>query len=52
MAVVVDKDDEDRFIALAGSENLSATPVARVTDEKRLVMKSEGKSSLISAEAF
>jgi phosphoribosylformylglycinamidine synthase len=52
MAVVVDKDDEDRFIALAGSENLSATPVARVTDEKRLVMKSEGKIIVDISRSF
>ena len=51
MAVVVDKDDEDRFIALAGSENLSATPVARVTDE-RLVMKSEGKIIVDISRSF
>lgn len=38
MAVVVDKEDVDAFLALAGEENLQACPVATVTDEQRLVM--------------
>ncbi len=38
MAVVIDKDDVQRFIALAGRENLEATIVARVTELPRLVM--------------
>ncbi|MDO5445519.1 MAG: phosphoribosylformylglycinamidine synthase [Eubacteriales bacterium] len=43
MAVVVDKEDADAFIALADSENLTATPVATVTEEPRLVMEWNGK---------
>lgn len=39
MAVVVRKEDMDKFISLVQSENLEATPVAVVTDERRLVMK-------------
>ncbi len=42
MAVVVDKDDVKKFIELAQTENLKATPVATVTDTKRLVMEWNG----------
>ncbi len=38
MAVVVESKDADKFLALAEKENLEATIVARVTEEKRLVM--------------
>ncbi len=38
MAVVVDKKDVDRFIELAKTENLEATKVADVTDDRRLKM--------------
>ena len=38
MAVVVATEDVDAFKALAESENLEATVVATVTEEKRLVM--------------
>ena len=38
MAVVVEKQDVERFIDLANKENLEATVVARVTAEPRLVM--------------
>ena len=38
MAVVVAKDDAEKFIGLANKENLKATLVAEVTEEKRLVM--------------
>ena len=44
MAVVVDKGDEDRFIALAAQENLEATVVAVVTQEPRLRMRWRGKT--------
>ncbi len=44
MAVVVDAKDVDSFIALAADENLSATPVATVTDEGRMVMLLKGKA--------
>ncbi len=42
MAVVLDKKDVDRFIALSNEENLEATPVAVVTDENRLEMTWRG----------
>ncbi len=42
MAVVLDKNDVDRFIALSNEENLEATPVAVVTDENRLEMTWRG----------
>ena len=38
MAVALAPEDVDRFIALASEENLEATPVAAVTEEKRLKM--------------
>ncbi len=38
MAVVVESKDADKFIELAGKENLEATIVARVTELPRLVM--------------
>ena len=38
MAVALASEDVDRFIALASEENLEATPVATVTEEKRLKM--------------
>ena len=37
MAVAVTAEDADRFIALAQQENLEATVVAQVTEEKRMV---------------
>lgn len=42
MAVVVDKDDEAKFIAAARAENLEATTVAVVTEEPRLRMRWKG----------
>lgn len=42
MAVVVDKSDIDRFIALSNEENLEATVVAQVTDTNRLEMTWRG----------
>ncbi len=44
MAVVIDKKDVDSFIALAAEENLSATPVAVVTDTGRMKMFLQGKA--------
>lgn len=43
MAVVVAKEDAERFLALADSENLEATKVAVVTDTPRLIMEWNGK---------
>ena len=44
MAVVVASEDKDAFIALAESENLEATVVATVTEEKKLVMDWKGQT--------
>src|SRR5574344_636474 len=44
MAVVVRKEDVDKFIAAAAAENLNAVVVATVTDTNRLVMKWRGKT--------
>ena len=43
MAVVVEKENVNRFLALADEENLEATVVATVTEEKRLTMVWNGK---------
>ena len=43
MAVVVEAKDKDRFLELAYSENLEATPVARVKADPRLTMTWNGK---------
>ena len=44
MAVVVDKNDADKFIKFAEEENLEATVVAVVTDDRRLKMTWRGKT--------
>ena len=44
MAVVVAAEDAPAFLALAAEENLEATPVAKVTEEPRLVMRWNGKT--------
>ncbi|MCC8097571.1 MAG: phosphoribosylformylglycinamidine synthase, partial [Eubacterium sp.] len=46
MAVVVDKENAERFIEIANSENLEATAVAVVTDDRRLKMIWRGKAIL------
>ncbi len=43
MAVVIEKENIDRFLEIAKSENLQACPVAKVTDKNRLVMHWNGK---------
>ncbi len=42
MAVVVESKDVEQFLKLAGSENLQACPVAKVTDKNRLIMHWNG----------
>ena len=44
LAVVVAEKDAEEFVALAAEENLSATPVAKVTGERRLKMYHRGKA--------
>ncbi len=44
MAVVVDEKDKDEFIRLAAQENLAATPVAVVTDDRRMKMMFKGRA--------
>ena len=44
MAVVIDKKDEEEFIRLAAKENLAATPVAVVTDDRRMKMLFKGRA--------
>ena len=43
MAVVIARNNLDRFREMAADENLDATPVARVTEERRLRMRWRGK---------
>ena len=52
MAVVVACDDVSAFLSLAESENLSATPVARVTESPRLVMHWNGKTIVDLSREF
>ena len=42
MAVVVKAGDVDKFVSLAAEENLAATPVAVVTDDRRMKMSFKG----------
>lgn len=44
MAVVVNAKDADKFIELAAEENLTATVVATVTDDRRMKMLYRGKA--------
>ncbi len=44
MAVVVRKENVEKFIAAANAENLNAVVVATVTDTDRMVMKWRGKT--------
>ena len=43
MAVVIEKENVEKFLELAATENLQACPVAEVTEEARLVMSWNGK---------
>ena len=52
MAVVVSESDTERFLALAGEENLEATVVARVTESPRLVMHWQGETIVDLSRAF
>ncbi|MBO7156580.1 MAG: phosphoribosylformylglycinamidine synthase, partial [Clostridia bacterium] len=52
MAVVIEADKVDEFIALADSENLEATVVATVTAEPRLKMHWNGKTIVDISREF
>ena len=52
MAVVVESDKTEEFIALAARENLEATVVATVTESPRLVMKWNGKTIVDVSREF
>ncbi|MDD6265271.1 MAG: phosphoribosylformylglycinamidine synthase [Clostridia bacterium] len=52
MAVVVEADSVNDFLALAEKENLNATPVARVTDDSRLKMNWNGKTIVDVSREF
>ena len=52
MAVVVEAQDADKFIAFAEKENLEAYRVAVVTEEERMVMKWKGNIIADLSRAF
>ena len=52
MAVVVDAQDVDAFLALAAQENLQACPVAVVKAEPRLTMRWNGETIVDLSRAF
>ncbi|MDY2785258.1 MAG: phosphoribosylformylglycinamidine synthase, partial [Faecalibacterium sp.] len=52
MAVALAPEDVDKFIAIATEENLEATPVAKVTEEKRLNMVWNGVSIVNISREF
>ena len=52
MAVVVEAENVERFLALAAAENLQACPVAVVRAEPRLVMNWNGKRIVDLSRAF
>ncbi len=52
MAVVVEKENVDAFLALAAKENLNACPVAVVKAEPRLVMNWNGKKIVDISREF
>ena len=52
MAVVIEKENIEGFLALAKEENLQACPVAEVTEEPRLVMHWNGKKIVDISREF
>ena len=52
MAVVLDKENVDEFLAYATEENLEATPIAEVTKQARLVMTWRGKEIVNISREF
>ncbi len=52
MAVVVEKENVDAFLALADTENLLACPVAVVTEEARLTMHWNGQTIVDISREF
>ena len=52
MAVVVEAEDRDEFIALCAAEGVDAVEVARVTDDNRLTMYFKGQKAVDLSRAF
>lgn len=52
MAVVIEKENVERFLEIAKTENLNATVVAKVKDEKRLTMYWNGKAIVDISREF
>ncbi len=52
MAVVIEQENIEKFMALATSENLEATVVARVTEEPRLRVHWNGKTIIDISREF
>lgn len=52
MAVVIEKENLERFIEIAASENLDATHVADITDDGRMTMYFQGKKVVDISREF
>ncbi len=52
MAVVLSPENVDKFLGYAAEENLEAIAVAKITEEKRLVMTWRGKEIVNLSRAF
>ena len=52
MAVVIEKENEEKFLALANEENLEATVVAVIKEEPRLTMSWRGKTIVDISREF
>ena len=52
LAVVVAEENEEKFIKIVSEENLTATPVATVTDDGRIKMYQRGKAVVDLSREF
>ncbi|MCL2720124.1 MAG: phosphoribosylformylglycinamidine synthase [Treponema sp.] len=52
MSIVTAKKDADKFLTLAAKENIEATIIAEVTNEKRLIMNWNGKTIVNLSRKF
>lgn len=52
MAVVINKEDYETFLAYASEENIEAYQVATITDDKRLIMTWKGKDIVNISREF
>ena len=52
MAIVIKREDSETMMALAAAENLTATPIARITDDATLTMRWRGDTIVSLSRAF